>query len=154
MKNRYAGAFRITVMAGVIANWSLALPALLVPQWLLGVMGFEPTHPDIWVRLAALLLIMVSNMQVPAVVDMERYRANAVIAVVARVAGTLLFIVAVLLQGISPRFLLFSAFDAAFAIPEAVFLLLADRERRRQRPAPEPRRKDVTHVAEEAAHAR
>jgi hypothetical protein len=143
--SRYGRYFRITVMVGVIANWILAIPALLVPQWFLGAMGFEPTYPDIWVRLGALLLIMVSNMQVPAVVDMERYFANAVIAVVARTAVTL--------QGISARFLLFSAFDAAFAIPEAIFLVLALRERRRQPRAPEPRRKDTTHVAEEAAHA-
>lgn len=158
--NGYARAFRVTVWAGVLVNFGLGLTGLFAPDWLLRTMGFDVAYPNLWPRFAAWLLILLSLAYIPGANDLNRYRANAILAVGARVAGVVFFAGVVALVGFSPRYLLFGAIDLVFALPSGLFLWLAVRRQRQERanatPPQRPRKIGVSHVvgAEEVAQTR
>lgn len=161
--NRYARAFQVTIWIGILVNLGLALTALVAPDWLLRTLGFDIAYPNLWPRFAAWLLILLSLFYIPGANDINRYRANAVLAVCARFAGVAFFTGAVLLVGFSSRYLLFGLIDLVFAVPGAIFLWLAlrqqrqDQERERQMTiALRPRTIGVSHVAaaEKVTHTR
>jgi hypothetical protein len=93
-------------------------------------MGFDVAYPNLWPRFAAWLLILLSLFYIAGANDMNRYRANAVLAVCCRFAGAAFFIGAVALIGFETRYLLFGGIDLVFGIPEAIFLALAIRRQR------------------------
>lgn len=126
--NGYARAFQITVWGGILVNFALAITALVDPDWLLTTMGFEVADPNIWPRFAAWLLILLSLFYIPGANDPNRYRANAVLSVVARFAGAIFFTGAVVL-GFRALYLMFGLIDLVFAVPTAIFLALAIRRR-------------------------
>jgi hypothetical protein len=145
--NPYAKAFRITVWAGVIANFAVAALMLFVPDWWLSINGLGAAYPDVWVRFAAWLLILLSLFYIPGANDLNRYRANAVLQVVSRFAGVLFFSAAVLFLRINPRFLLSGLFDFTFLVPSAFFLVMAIRTQGPTPAASDPRAKDSQNVA-------
>lgn len=151
--NRYARAFRITVWIGVIVNLTLCAVALVAPDWFLTAWGLDPAYPNLWPRFAAWLLILLSLMYIPGANDIHRYRANAVLQVVARFSGVVFFTGAVAVLGFSSRFLLFALLDLVFAVPSGAFLLLAIRHGEQQRTPSEPRPREAKHVADEAPAA-
>ncbi|HEU0301744.1 MAG TPA: hypothetical protein VFR37_19985, partial [Longimicrobium sp.] len=140
---RYERAFRITVWIGVIVNLTLGAAALVAPDWFLTAWGVDVAYPNLWPRFAAWLLILLSLSYIPGANDIHRYRANAVLQVVARFSGVVFFTGAVLVLGFSRRFLLFGLLDLAFAVPSGIFLLLALRHLERQKTSTEPRTRDV-----------
>ena len=143
--NPYARAFRITVWAGVIANFMVAAAMIFAPDWWLTLNGLGVAYPNIWPRFAGWLLMLLSLFYIPGANDLNRYRANAWLQVVSRFAGVLFFSAAVLFLRINPRFLLSGLFDFTFLVPSAYFLVRAIRT---QGPTPaDPRAKDSTHVA-------
>lgn len=155
--SRHARAFQITVWIGILANLSLAVTSVFAPDWLLTTMGFNPAYPNLWPRFAAWLLILLSLFYIPGANDLDRYRANAVLQVVARFSGVVFFTAMVLLVGFSTRFFLFAALDLAFAVPSGIFLALAIRQQKQVRSTtpPAPRERDVKHAtAKDVAHAR
>lgn len=151
--NRYARAFRITVWTGVIVNLALGAAALVAPDWFLTAWGFDVAYPNLWPRFAAWLLILLSLFYIPGANDIHRYRANAVLQVVARFSGVVFFTGAVLVLGFSSRFLLFALLDLVFAVPSGIFLWLALRQHEQQKTPTEPRTRETPHVAEEAPAA-
>lgn len=150
---RYERAFRITVWIGVIVNLALAATALVAPDWFLTQWGFDVAYPNLWPRFAAWLLILLSLFYIPGANDIHRYRANAVLQVVARFSGVVFFAGAVLVLGFSRRFLLFGLLDLAFAVPSGIFLWLALRHHEQPQAPIEPRTREAPHVAEEAPAA-
>jgi hypothetical protein len=126
----HARAFRITIWIGIVINFALALTALAAPDWLLRTLGFDVAYPNLWPRFAAWLLILLSLFYIPGANDLNRYRANAVLAVVARFAGVAFFAGAVLLVGFSTRYLLFGLIDLTIAVPGGFFLWMALRRQR------------------------
>ena len=146
--NRYARAFRITVWIGVIVNLALGAAALVAPDWFLTAWGFDPAYPNLWPRFAAWLLILLSLFYIPGANDIHRYRANAVLQVVARLGGVAFFTGAVLVLGFSSRFLLFALLDLVFAVPSGIFLALALRHHEQDRTSIEPRTREVQHADE------
>jgi hypothetical protein len=72
------------------------------------------------VRFAGLLLILLSAFYAPAAIDPDRYRANAWLAVVSRLAGVVFFIG-------DPVYRMLGLFDLLFLVPEAVLLFIATR---------------------------
>jgi hypothetical protein len=122
----YAVWFRRVVWAGVIVNFALAVPAVAVPERLLALLGVEPTG-SVWVRFAAWLLMLLSLFYVPGANDPFHYRANAWLAVFARLAGTAFFFSGVLLFGLPRAYLQFGLIDLAFAVPQGILLALAMR---------------------------
>jgi hypothetical protein len=113
--------FQRVTWAGIFANLALAIPTLLWPERMLELSRLPVPAPVIWVRFAALLLILLSLFYVPAALDMRRARANAWLAVVGRLAGVAFFFT-------QPRaYWLFGLFDLVFFVPLAYFLLRSSR---------------------------
>jgi hypothetical protein len=93
---------------------------------LMALTGFPPVSPVLWPRFAALLLILLSLFYMPAGIDVERYRAVAWLAVVARLAGVIFFL------GFQPvEYRMLGLFDLIFLVPELVLLtMIASRSSR------------------------
>lgn len=117
--NGYAAWFGRVVWLGVIVNIVLSVAGLFFPEWLLAQLNLEPAVPTIWVRFSANLLILLSLFYIPAAINLYHYKANAWLAVFARVAGVTFFLT-------QPRdYLNFGLIDLTFAIPEGILLFLA-----------------------------
>lgn len=91
--NKFAVAFRWSVIAGILQDWFFALPGLFVPQAILESVGAEPVPQHVWPAYASLLLLLLSLFYIPAAVDPYRYSFFAVFTVVARVGGVVFFFV-------------------------------------------------------------
>ncbi len=103
---------------GIAANVVLAVPTLVRPVQVLTAVNFPVPSEIMWTQFAALLLILLSLLYVPAALDPYRYRIVAIFAVVSRLAGVLFFFL------IHTSYWLFGAFDLAFFLPESLLLML------------------------------
>ena len=112
--------FRRVVWLGIFANLALALPSMAAPDQVVAFSRLPTVTPHLWVRFAGLLLILLSAFYAPAAVDPDRYRANAWLAVVSRLAGVVFF------MG-EPTYRMLGFFDFVFFVPEAVLLFIATR---------------------------
>jgi hypothetical protein len=115
--------FRRVVWLGIAANLALALPSLAAPDQVVELSGLPTVTPHLWVRFAGLLLVLLSAFYAPAAIDPDRYRANAWLAVVSRLAGVVFFIG-------DPTYRALGLFDLVFLVPEAVLLFIATRGER------------------------
>jgi len=113
--------FQRVLWLGIVANIALAVPTLLVPEWMLATSSLPPATPLMWPRFAAWLLILLSAFYVPAARDPVRYRTVAWLAVGARLAGVLFF----LTQAADYRML--GGVDLVFFVPEVILLTVASR---------------------------
>ena len=121
--------FGRVMWVGILANFALAIPTLLVPERMLELTNLPLATPIMWPRFAALLLILLSTFYMPAAIDPDRYRATAWTAVMSRLAGVLFFLT-------QPReYLMFGLFDLVFFVPELVLLWRLSRS---QSAAPQP----------------
>jgi hypothetical protein len=160
--NGYARAFRIATRIGVLTNLGMGLTAVVAPDWFLRAMGFDVAYPNLWPRFAAWLLILMSLFYIPGANDLNRYRANAVLSVCARISGVVFFSGMVVLIGFSSRYLLFGLIDLVFAVPCGIFLLMAVRRQKEEQQrleamrAERPTTSGATHAvaAEEIARTR
>jgi len=114
--------FKRVLWIGILSNFALAVPTLLVPARMVELTGIPPATPLLWVQFAALLLMLLSVFYMPAGIDYVRYRANAWMAVGSRLAGVIFFV------GFQSReYHMFGYFDLVFLVPEAILLTLAVR---------------------------
>jgi len=120
-KNKYAVWFGRVVWVGILANFALALPTLLLPDEMLAMFSLPSASPSMWPSFAALLLILVSLFYIPAAHPL-RYRPVAWLAVMARLAGVTFFCI------FHRDYIMFGLFDLVFFIPECTLLLLTIRE--------------------------
>jgi hypothetical protein len=104
---------------GIVANILLASFGFLSPNTLLALLGIEPAVPSLWPQFACMLLILLSLFYAAAAHDPYRYRANAWIAIGARLAGVAFFFAH------SGNYRVFGLFDASFAVPQAILLSTA-----------------------------
>jgi len=112
--------FKRVLWLGILSNFALAVPTLLVPARMVELTRVPPATPLMWVQFSALLLILLSIFYMPAGIDYLRYRANAWMAVGSRLAGVIFFV------GFqSPEYHMFGYFDGVFLVPEAILLTLA-----------------------------
>ena len=107
---------------GVAANLALAVPTLIAPERMAAFARVPEPDPLLWLRFAALLLILLSAFYVPAALDPLRYTLVAWLSVFARLAGVIFF---VLFQ--AREYHLFGYFDLVFFVPEAALLFAATR---------------------------
>ena len=110
--------FTRVMWVGIAANLGLSLPTLLAPERMLVFSRLPHAEPLLWVRFAALLLILLSAFYVPAALNPHRYRPVAWLAVGARLAGVIFF---VFLQPAEYRML--GYFDLVFFVPECALLI-------------------------------
>lgn len=104
---------------GILANFALAGPTLVVPERLIAMAGLPTASPLLWVRFSAWLLILLSFLYMPGAVNVYRYRASAVLSVTSRLAGVLFFATQ------AAEYRLFGLFDFVFLVPEAILLTIA-----------------------------
>jgi hypothetical protein len=112
--------FRRVVWLGIFANLALAVPSMAAPDQVVAFSRLPTVTPHLWVRFAGLLLILLSAFYAPAAVDPDRYRANAWLSVVSRLAGVVFF------MG-EPVYRMLGLFDLVFFVPEAALLFIATR---------------------------
>jgi hypothetical protein len=112
--------FSRVVWLGIFANLALAIPTLAAPDQVVALSRLPTVTPALWARFAALLLILLSAFYAPAAMDPDRYRANAWLTVVSRLAGVVFFIG-------DPVYRLLGVFDLVFFVPEALLLFVATR---------------------------
>jgi len=115
--------FKRVLWIGILANFALAVPTLLVPARMVELTGIPPATPLLWVQFSALLLILLSIFYMPAGIDYVRYYATAWSAVGSRLAGVIFFV------GFQSRqYHMFGYFDLVFLVPEAILLTMAVRQ--------------------------
>jgi hypothetical protein len=109
---------------GILLDWALGIPALVAPNGALQLIA-QPAVPEsdrVWVAFAGLLVVLVSLFYIPGALDPRRYAVSAWLAVCARAAGAIFFLV--LYRGYYP---LFGLLDASIFIVQAPALLLTMR---------------------------
>ena len=122
--NRYAIIFRWVVVLGVLANLSMAIPGVFIPNAVIDAVGGTPlvgTGADylVWPSFASLLLVLLSLFYLPAAADPFAYRPVAVLAVLARAAGAIFFL------GAHRVYAVFGYLDLAFGVVEGILLAMA-----------------------------
>ncbi|MDH4063565.1 MAG: hypothetical protein OEW19_04140, partial [Acidobacteriota bacterium] len=111
--------FSRVVWLGILANLALAIPTLVAPERTMRSAGLPLASPLLWPSFSALLLVLLSAFYVPAAIDPRRYRPVAWLAVGARLAGVIFFL---LFQPAEYRML--GYFDLAFFVPQLVLLVM------------------------------
>lgn len=124
--NRYALWFRWAVIAGILQDWLLGVPGIVKPNSVLQLVKVKPVEQPVWPAFASLLLTLLSIMYIPGAVNPLRYRAVAILSVLARAAGVTFFFG--LQRGKVPPW--FGAIDLFFLLVQGPLLFLAYREDR------------------------
>src|SRR5205823_1609400 len=90
--NQPAVWFRRAVWVGVLIDWVLGLPAIFAPDAMLRLLGFSGAREPVWAAFASLLLVLNSLFYLTAANDPYGHRFNAWVAVLARLANALFFL--------------------------------------------------------------
>ncbi len=113
-------AFMAVLWIGIVVNLVLAIAVIAAPAAMLARFSLPPATPLMWPRFAALLLVLLSVFYMPAGVDPDRYRANAWMAVGARLVGVVFFF------GFEDAvYRMLGGVDLIFFVPEVILLTLA-----------------------------
>jgi hypothetical protein len=117
--------FGRAVWLGIVANLVLSLPGIVYPNAVLGTAGLPlALETPVWPAFASLLLALLTLFYIPGANDPDRYRATAILSVLARLAGVVFFLF--LWPGIYP---VFGYFDLFFFVLQAPLLYLTMRRR-------------------------
>jgi hypothetical protein len=112
------------IWLGILTNLAFALPALFAPSWLLTNLSLSSAHPLIWLNDAGGLLFFLTCMYVPAAADPFRYRVNAAVAVVGRVAFGIFWFWQVAFAAYPREYLNFSYVDGTLGVLQAIVYVL------------------------------
>ncbi|WP_419863154.1 hypothetical protein [Candidatus Poriferisodalis sp.] len=127
--------FRIVVWLGVGVNAAFWAPALVAPQVINDIFGFEPDYYTVWLRNVGMVLLLVSITNAAAAVDPRRYQLFAWLVVVGRYIAALFFleIWALDLLDSSDKpsaFMWFFITDASLGTISGILLYIGLRQRR------------------------
>jgi hypothetical protein len=125
--NRYAKWFKRAMWAGILQDWALGIPAIFAPEKTIRLVRQRPTKDPTWTGFAALLVSLLGLLYIPGAQDPVRYRASAVLSVLARPPGVLFFFV--LRRGTYPIFGIIDSVLSAVQIP-LLFLTYRDEKKR------------------------
>jgi hypothetical protein len=125
--NKHVKWLNRAVFVGVLINiFGMALPFIFAPQWYLNWFGLPGGGGSVvWMRQAGLLLFCVSILFVPGGHDPQRYRWNAIFAVLVRMTIGLYWLWLVFIEGRTRAFLIFGIFDCTYAVFNWILLWLA-----------------------------
>jgi hypothetical protein len=89
----YATWFGAAMWVGIIADWVLAIPGIFAPNATLA-LARQPLalETPVWPAFASLLLFLLSLFYIPGAIDPYRYKATAILSVLARPPGVLFFL--------------------------------------------------------------
>jgi hypothetical protein len=123
----FATWFGRAMWLGILADWALGIPGIFWPNATLAMAGQAPDleHP-VWPAFASLLLMLLSLFYIPGALDLRRYKATAILSVLARLAGVVFFLG--LRPGLYPAF---GYMDLGFLVVQAPLLYLALRQQSR-----------------------
>jgi hypothetical protein len=119
--NPWVKWFRLVVWLGILGNFAFAVPAVFAPEWLLRTLHIDPPHPWIWLQDAGGLLFLLTLMYIPAATDPFRYKFNAAVLVLGRLAFGLFWFWRVLFDGYPQPYLTMAYIDFGLGV---VLLLL------------------------------
>jgi hypothetical protein len=123
--NKYAVWYGRVIWLGIVLNMLFVFPLVFAPNWILHLLSV-PLDQPIWARASGMLLFIISVFYIPAAIDLNRYRANAWIAIFpSRTFGATFFSVAVLVFGQPKGFLSIAFVDGSIGIATLILLLLA-----------------------------
>jgi hypothetical protein len=106
----------LLVWLGIVLNLLFIVPLLFDPAWLLGLFNI-PSDPSLWPRFAGLLLLIVTVFYIPPTIDLERYRANAWLAIFpSRSFGATFFFLAVVVFDQPPGFIVGVLLDGVIGL--------------------------------------
>jgi hypothetical protein len=113
--------FGRAVWLGIFVNCTFAIPAMFWPNATLALTGQTPDleHP-VWPAAASMLLVLLSLFYIPGALDPRRYKATAILSLVARLSGSSFFLL--FWRNTYPYV---GYVDLAFLILEAPLLYLA-----------------------------
>lgn len=111
------------VWLGILLNLAFVAGLLLDPNATLALFNIPP-GPTSWPRFAALLLFIVTLFYIPPTIDLERYRANAWLAILpSRSGGATFFFLAVFLFDQPPGFIAAILLDGIIGLATLVCLI-------------------------------
>ena len=111
------------VWLGILLNLGFVFGLLFKPDWVLDLFNI-PADPSIWPRFAALLLFIVTLYYIPPTIDLERYRANAWLAIFpSRSGGATFFFLAVFVFDQPPGFIVALLLDGLIGLATLVCLV-------------------------------
>jgi hypothetical protein len=131
-RNRWAKWWRRAMWAGIIQDWALGIPAIFAPEKTLKAVKQRQTGDPTWTAFAALIIVLLSFSYIPGAQNPYRYRASAVLSVIARPPGVLFFLV--LRRGVYPIFGVIDAFLFAVQAPLLYLTLRSERTQERHPP--------------------
>ena len=108
--------FKRAMWLGIAANVLVGLLLICWPASTLAIFHLAEPFPTIWVRHSGLILVSMTLFYLPAAICPLGYLYNALMAILARVMGIVFFLIA------WDVYVWFAAFDALFAVPQAVLL--------------------------------
>ena len=108
--------FKRLMWLGIIANLIAAVIAMAWPSCVLALLHLEPAYPLVWVRHSGLVLLSLTLFYIPAALSPLRALFIAIFAILARVLGIVFFLF------VGGAYLWFAAYDALFAVPQAILL--------------------------------
>jgi hypothetical protein len=89
----WATWFGRAMWLGILADWVLGLPGIFIPNTVLGSFGFaQALESPVWPAFASLLLVLLSLFYIPGATNPYRYRATAILSVLARPPGVIFFL--------------------------------------------------------------
>ena len=135
--NPHVRWFKLAMYLGILANLLFALPAIFAPYWLLRLFGLPWTKDVIWLRDAGGLLFFLSLMYLGAAREPFRYRLNARLAVLGRIAFAAFWFWMVFYADLPRAFLALGIGDAIVAIIQVVTYVLMMRHEYLQPEVPE-----------------
>ena len=108
--------FKRVMWLGIIANLIAAVVAMAWPGCVLALLHLEPAYPLVWVRHSGLMLLALTLFYIPAALSPLRALFISIFAILARVLGIVFFLC------VGGAYLWFAAYDALFAVPQAILL--------------------------------
>jgi hypothetical protein len=117
----YAAWFGAAMWAGILVDWVLGVPGIFLPNATLA-LARQPLalETPVWPAFASLLLVLLAAFYVPGAIDPYRYKATAVLSVLARPPGVVFF-----LWLWPDRYPLFGWIDLGLTLVQAPLLFLA-----------------------------
>ena len=123
--NKYAVWFKRVVWFGILANFTYALLAFVIPYQLVTFLKLGEPNSTVWLFNYSVLLVLLSCFYIPAAQDPFHYLANSWLLVAARLIPATTFFIGVFTAYMPSGFLTLGTADLTIGILEGILLALA-----------------------------
>ncbi|MDJ0743682.1 MAG: hypothetical protein QNJ32_09990 [Xenococcaceae cyanobacterium MO_167.B27] len=123
--NTYAVWFKRVVWFGILANFTYAVCAFVIPYQLITFLQLGSPDSTVWLFNYSVLLVLLSCFYIPAANDPFHYLANSWLLVAARIIPATTFFISVFTAYMPTGFLTLGIGDLSIGIVEGILLTLA-----------------------------